>query len=106
MPQIKNWIYYSDFSVRMYYGFVISFSAIGILVAFLAKKANMCRYVLNCVCVVLFFVAFVGFTVSLSFTAALPPLGWSCAYIENSMSNEANFMGTFDSIYRKFQLFS
>ena len=79
----------------MYYGVVIAFSAVGMLAAFLGTKFNSCRFMVPVACLVLFFAALTGFFLSVVFTIALPPLTWSCSYMEDSLTNENNFRSRF-----------
>jgi hypothetical protein len=76
----------------VYYGLVIAFSVLGILAALMTGKVYACRFLMYGSCIVLFLAAFIGFTVALAFTAVLPPLTWSCAYIDSSLQSEPNFL--------------
>ncbi len=67
---------------------------LAILSAILVSKFDVCRMYLYFFCVILFLAAFIGFAIALGLTAVLPPLTWSCSYIENSMNSEQDFNGT------------
>ena len=72
-------------SIKIFYGNVIFFSALGILSIFFVSKFDKCRFLVYISCVLLFFAALIGFTVSVALTVSLPPLTWSCQLIEDSM---------------------
>ena len=79
--------------MQVVYGVTISLAGVmmvgALLVAF-CKRVN-CRYLIYVACFFIFFVALMGFAMSVMFSIVTPMVYFGCDFIDYSLASSANF---------------